>query len=483
MTDLAGTTGAQDLSLATVRDESRLQARRWAEFELWPWLGDSNAVGQDEGGPPDLETLDAPDFRAGQVSLGRARDGQSVLTEGDLILLQDPAQDDTIGGGIGPKVAFCKQRLSQYPGIRQIVLVPAAVGGAALGTPGGWSRGDTLWRTAVDRTNGFLLRNPHFRVPGIFVSLGQRDAASMDLSAFRSALEDTIAGWREELMGGAGAALVMPTLPEDFLAASATGRDLERYLRALPSLLTRATIADMAGQPTHDGMHFTAAAYRVMGQRAADAVRDAVDLVDSGAPEPLPTFHLRYDPSLRRFADPLASVAGIPRGRHALDPDGARGMVLDCAGRGYECTAQLNGPAYTLACWVRPRSASGRRNLMGFRAPGEVGGQVFSAEAILHEGFTGTPAGLESLAGAPLPLDTWSHVALAVDGHEGSVYVDGTLRGVVPPASIPPLEGRRQLRVGAWGALDDNPFDGLMDDLVVAPRRLSASEIAALARA
>lgn len=483
MTDLSGPTQPQDVTLDTVRDEARRQARRWAPYELWPWLGDSNAVGQDAGGPPDLEGLDAPDFRAGQVSLGRPREGQSVLTPGELILLQDPAQDDTIGGGVGPKLAFCKRRLEHYPGIRQLVILPAAVGGAALGTPGGWSRGDGLWSQSVDDANGFLLRNPRFRVPGLFVSLGQRDAASMDVVAFRAAFEDAVDGWRTSITGAARSHLVAPTLPDDFLASSANGRQIERYLRLLPQVLARASVVDMAGQPTHDGMHFTAAAYRVMGAGAADAARDAVDLGSGPAKAPsLPTFHLRHDAELQRFADPVAPVAAVAGGLYRRDPLGERGVVLDCAGRGYDTTAQLNGEAYTVACWVQPRSAAGRRNLVAFRAPGEVVGQVLSLEAILHEDFTGVPAGFEALAGGPLPLDAWSHVALAVEGDVGRVYLNGAPRGVVPPASIPALVGRRPVRVGAWDALGDNPFDGLLDEIVLAPRRLSDAEIAALAR-
>jgi hypothetical protein len=74
----------------------------------------------------------------------------------------------------------------------------------------------------------------------------------------------------------------------------------------------------------------------------------------------------------------------------------------------------------------------------------------------------------------------WHHVAAVYDGTTLEVYLDGILDGSVP-ADFPPTDGSASLKIGARGDDANTRLDGLIDEVRIHARALSASEIQASA--
>ena len=77
---------------------------------------------------------------------------------------------------------------------------------------------------------------------------------------------------------------------------------------------------------------------------------------------------------------------------------------------------------------------------------------------------------------AQLPLNTWTHVAATYDGKDLRLYINGV--AVQRAAAGPIVQSSRELRIGGnlvWGEY----FDGLIDEVRVYNRALTAQEIQA----
>lgn len=89
-----------------------------------------------------------------------------------------------------------------------------------------------------------------------------------------------------------------------------------------------------------------------------------------------------------------------------------------------------------------------------------------------NEGWTNVPS-----SGANLQVDTFYHVVVTADGSKVRFYVNGTFISEADQTSplIPDNDGVLQVgRAAPYG----NRFDGLIDDLAISSRALSATEIA-----
>src|SRR5437868_3392260 len=138
--------------------------------------------------------------------------------------------------------------------------------------------------------------------------------------------------------------------------------------------------------------------------------------------------------------------------------------------------------AMTLEAWVEPTAAQGtaRRFIVGKEGTGELAYGLYS-----NTGMS-TPAGGLSLNGGGageqiargptmLPVGSWSHLAVTYDGATVSLYVNGTDVADVPATgNIDATTGA--LRIGGNSVLGEY-FNGLIDDLRVYNRPLSATEI------
>src|SRR5262249_600897 len=92
----------------------------------------------------------------------------------------------------------------------------------------------------------------------------------------------------------------------------------------------------------------------------------------------------------------------------------------------------------------------------------------------IHQAGTSEP----SLQGGSIPLNTWTHVAMTFDAASGqfTLYVNGrqvasaTSPGVITATS-------RNVLIGREDSFLPRPFNGLIDEVAIYSRALSASEI------
>ena len=149
--------------------------------------------------------------------------------------------------------------------------------------------------------------------------------------------------------------------------------------------------------------------------------------------------------------------------------------------------------AMTLEAWVNPSSMNGWESVV-YKDRGGVGTGLLSYALYAHDGGASTPpAGyVRTSTGGPdrgiqggtarLPLNTWSHIAVTYERlATGSVlkyYINGALVNTINSAltqSI--LVGTQPLHIGQSNAVISEGFNGLIDEVRIYSRPLSATEI------
>jgi beta-lactam-binding protein with PASTA domain len=147
----------------------------------------------------------------------------------------------------------------------------------------------------------------------------------------------------------------------------------------------------------------------------------------------------------------------------------------------------------TLEAWVNPALMSGWETVM-YKERGIAGEGLLSYALYAHDGAPlnlgfPTPAGYVRLtpvasttdSGArgttQVPLNTWTHLATTYDGSSQRFYVNGVLvRTVANPGTI--VQANGALRIGGNASSTGEFFQGLIDEVRVYNRALSAAEIA-----
>jgi hypothetical protein len=150
----------------------------------------------------------------------------------------------------------------------------------------------------------------------------------------------------------------------------------------------------------------------------------------------------------------------------------------------------------TLEAWVNPTSMNGWESVM-YKERGAAGTGLLSYALYAHDGGTNTPpAGyVRTSAAGPdrgiqgltrLPLNVWSHIAVtyttqatAPAGSTLRFYVNGVLVRTLTGTNQLIQTGNQPLRIGNSNASISEGFNGLLDELRIYNRALSAAEIAA----
>jgi beta-lactam-binding protein with PASTA domain len=151
----------------------------------------------------------------------------------------------------------------------------------------------------------------------------------------------------------------------------------------------------------------------------------------------------------------------------------------------------------TLEAWVNPSSLSGWECVL-MKERGVVGEGLLSYALYAHDGAPlsmgqAVPAGYVRLNNATLtsdkavrgttkvPLNTWTHIATTYDGVVQKFYVNGVLVGTANPIVAPSLntivQSNGALRIGGDASSTGEFFNGLIDEVRVYNRALSATEI------
>ncbi|MGH2897487.1 MAG: LamG domain-containing protein, partial [Solirubrobacteraceae bacterium] len=134
--------------------------------------------------------------------------------------------------------------------------------------------------------------------------------------------------------------------------------------------------------------------------------------------------------------------------------------------------------AMTLEAWVYPTSGGNRWRTAVLKET--VGGLAYALYAFDDQGH---PAGVlntgtELIANgsSALALKRWSHISTTWDGTTQRLYVNGALI-TSRPASSSLLTSGRPLKIGGNAVWGTEFFKGMIDDVRVYDRMLSASEI------
>src|SRR2546421_12601320 len=102
---------------------------------------------------------------------------------------------------------------------------------------------------------------------------------------------------------------------------------------------------------------------------------------------------------------------------------------------------------------------------------------------IVLDSYVVTTSGQSNASGGSIPIGVWTHVALTYDAASGTqtVYVNGVSVGTtsLPPSSTL-IQTNADVCIGRECTSNPRPFNGLIDEVEVFDRALSASEIAAL---
>jgi hypothetical protein len=158
---------------------------------------------------------------------------------------------------------------------------------------------------------------------------------------------------------------------------------------------------------------------------------------------------------------------------------GRRGPAIALAG-GYlivEHAEELNlGDAFTLALWLNPKSAASMRLI----DKGTAGGSdAYNLDTQLKNNIRFISRAFSFGRTETLPEGEWSHLAVTLGGNTARLYLNGKLLEERAGVQSTPLPNTLPLRIGAdsnGGSL----FRGLLEDVMMWRRALSAEEVAAL---
>jgi concanavalin A-like lectin/glucanase superfamily protein len=136
------------------------------------------------------------------------------------------------------------------------------------------------------------------------------------------------------------------------------------------------------------------------------------------------------------------------------------------------------GPGMTLEAWVKPATVSDWRTVLLKERPGQLTYSLYAAgEGGRPMAEIATGLQRDARGTAALPVGTWTHLAATYDKSTLKLYINGTLVSSTA-ATGTLLNSTGALKIGGnavWGEY----FSGLIDDVRVYERALSAAEIAA----
>jgi hypothetical protein len=156
-------------------------------------------------------------------------------------------------------------------------------------------------------------------------------------------------------------------------------------------------------------------------------------------------------------------------------PDGVTGSALDLT------------TGMTLSAWVNPDAFTGWETVvLKERGAGALAYGLYAQDGGVANGGADAPAGTLRIGTADqairgtssLPLNAWSHVTVTYDGATQRIYVNGTLvASRAQTGSIAASNGA--LRIGGNNSWPGEFFGGLIDEVRIYNRALSAAEVTA----
>ncbi|MGD8969378.1 MAG: LamG domain-containing protein, partial [Anaerolineae bacterium] len=146
-----------------------------------------------------------------------------------------------------------------------------------------------------------------------------------------------------------------------------------------------------------------------------------------------------------------------------------------------------SGHGFSVAAWINPSELSGGQRIVATARTNSNNGFGFGT-AGTDLLFTTFGVNNYRLTGVGLQTNRWTHVAAVLDGDNAvTFYVDGVDRGTIAHTVSPDADTDDVLLIGATTEAGSGSitarFNGLIDEVMVVDRALSADEVRALAQA
>jgi hypothetical protein len=129
----------------------------------------------------------------------------------------------------------------------------------------------------------------------------------------------------------------------------------------------------------------------------------------------------------------------------------------------------------TFVAWINITSSSVRNSILGTNGPNGYNGFYVESTGLLSF-IPDNVAGYHSLPSPAVSISTWHFVALTTSGSNITLFLDGNSSAFVVSY---PLSVTGAIKIGARGDYN-GPLSGLIDDVRIYNRALSAAEISAL---
>ncbi len=180
------------------------------------------------------------------------------------------------------------------------------------------------------------------------------------------------------------------------------------------------------------------------------------------------------DASGNGHAGTISGAAWSAAGRHgqALNFDGVNDWVTVADAAALDLTNRM-----TLSAWVRPDTLGAWRNLIMKETSANLAYSLYAHDGTRPASWVYTNQYRSAAGGSALPLNAWSHLAVTYDGATLRLYRDGAQLAQTAFAQNM-ITSTQPLRIGGnniWGEY----FDGLIDEVRIYNRALSATEIQA----
>ncbi len=124
---------------------------------------------------------------------------------------------------------------------------------------------------------------------------------------------------------------------------------------------------------------------------------------------------------------------------------------------------------------MRPRSLRNWQTVLMNEKPGSYTSALYATNGSSQGKINGW-VGDVGLYAQPIATDRWTHLTLTFDGTTAREYVDGSLVATRPSPAAP--SGPGPLRLGGNRVWSSETLDGLLDDVRIYDRALSAADIA-----
>ena len=159
--------------------------------------------------------------------------------------------------------------------------------------------------------------------------------------------------------------------------------------------------------------------------------------------------------------------------RNPSDPD-------DRVDFGNDASLNVFGDDYTFDMWINP-DAVAKYDVFGNRNANNQYFQIFtiSTGAVQYIEQESDLAANVLTGTVPLSPGVWHHITVVRSFHQYRLYVDGALDNFLNAAPLNPWSGEDVI-LGAENATGQEPFSGLIDEVEVFNRALTADEIAAI---